>query len=196
MKTKINHIILLLISTIFFYSCQSEYTKLVKRELNSGVKKDSLLFELKFGDSKKDFFDRCMELNKKGLLTQGPTNNYAQYNLKETKTTSQTSDIILLFYATTNENYIINGMDMKFYYSAWAPWNENLKAKQLLPRVKDTILNWFPGNKFIDIALKNNSQISVKVDGNRQIKVFSDPNSKDVNVLIENLNEKYNAEDL
>lgn len=196
MKTKIKLLTLLLISTTFFYSCQSEYTKLVKRELQSGVKKDSLLFDLKFGDTKKDFFDRCMALNKKGLLTQGPSNNYAQYNLRETKTTSKTSDIILLFYATTNEKQIIDGMDIKFYYSAWAPWNENLKANQLLPRVKDTILDWFPGNKFIDITLKDNSQISVKVDGNRQIKLSADPNSKDVNVLIENLNEKYNEEDL
>tara|TARA_R110000868_G_scaffold125037_2_gene330379 strand:- start:55615 stop:56205 length:591 start_codon:yes stop_codon:yes gene_type:complete len=196
MKNKITYTFLILFITIFLLSCQSEYTKLVKRELNSGVKKDSLLFDLKFGDTKKDFFDRCMTLNKKGLLTQGPSNNYAQYTLKESKTTEKTSDIILLFYAKTNENYIITGMDMKFYYSAWAPWNENLKAKQLIPRVKDTILNWFPGNKFIDITLKDKSQISIKVDGNRQIKLSEDPNSKDVNVLIENLNKKYNAEDL
>jgi hypothetical protein len=196
MKNRITYTLLSLLTIIFILSCQSEYSKLVKRELKSGVKKDTLLFNLKFGDTKKDFFERCMELNKKGLLTQGPSNDYAQYTLKEVKTTDKTSDIILLFYAKTNENYIITGMDMKFYYSAWSPWNKNLEAKELIPRVKDTILDWFPGNKFIDITLKDKSQISIKVDGNRQIKLSEDPNSKDVNVLIENLNEKYNAKDL
>ena len=61
MKNKITYTLLILLATIFILSCQSEYSKLVKRELRSGLKKDSLLFDLKFGDTKNDFFDLEVE---------------------------------------------------------------------------------------------------------------------------------------
>lgn len=166
---------------------------MVKTELKKGIQKDSLLFGLKFGDHKQVFFDRCLELNKKGLVIQGPSNKYAQYNLKPG---ADSTNIIMLFYATNQDNGIIDGMDIKFYHSGWAPWNKQLYNYVLAPKVKDSLLTWFPGNDFLKVNLENGQIVHIKVDGNRQIKVYNDPNNKDVSVQIENLNNKYDAKEL
>ena len=78
-------------------------------------------------------------------------------------------------------------MDVKFSFVAWAPWNDDLLADKLLPKVKDTLMKWYPGNPFIKV--KNN--ILVKVDGNRQIQLAQE-SDRDVSVLIEDLAYKYN----
>jgi len=44
--------LLLLLFLTVFTACQSDYTKLVNKEINSGIVYDSVLFGLKFGDSK------------------------------------------------------------------------------------------------------------------------------------------------
>lgn len=172
---------------ILFTSCQSDYTKLVKKEMNTGIVHDSLLFGLQFGDSKSDFFKRCWELNKEKLVSQGPNNNYVQYRLPKTKGSNINNHIDMLFYAKFDKNNEISAMDLKFNYPGWAPWNEKQHAKELMPVIIDTILKWYPGNHFIEINKKDNSKVLVKVDGNRQITLFPDKNTKDVSVLIEDL---------
>ena len=170
---------------LLIFSCQSDYTNLVENELDSGVKHDTMLYDLKFGDTRKEFFKKCWELNKKGIATHGPANNYVQVFLNPKDSTNTVDKISLLFYSTFNENDITTGMDMKFSYVAWAPWNKELQADKLLPVVKDTLMKWYPGNKFMEV-----NDREVKVDGNRQIKIFQE-SDRDVAVIIENLAYKY-----
>ncbi len=176
--------------------CQSDYTHLVKRELQRKVKKDSLIFGLKMGDTKRQFFKRCWELNRKGLVSQGPNNRSVQYRLPSEGLSQGNSPIVMLFYVTTDDHNLVDGMDMTFSYSAWAPWNRQLYADRLMPVVLDTLSHWFPGNPFIEVNSRTRGEIMVKVDANRQIQVYRSDNKKDVNVKIEDLNRKYNALDL
>jgi len=179
-------IILFVFSIVLLASCQSEYTKLVKKELASGVKHDTVLFDLSFGNTKKEFYEICWDLNKRGIATHGENNNYVKTILGLNDTLNKIKKIKLMFYARFSEKDIIRGIDMKFTYTAWAPWNKELTAEKLLPSVKDTLLKWYPGNPF----LKLKKGTLVKVDGNRQIqlKVKTD---KEVSVLIEDLSYKY-----
>lgn len=179
-------IILFVFSIVLLASCQSEYTKLVKKELGSGVKHDTVLFDLSFGNTKKEFYEICWDLNKRGIATHGENNNYVKTILGLNDTLNKIKKIKLMFYARFSEKDIIRGIDMKFTYTAWAPWNKELTAEKLLPSVKDTLLKWYPGNPF----LKLKKGTLVKVDGNRQIqlKVKTD---KEVSVLIEDLSYKY-----
>ena len=71
-------IIILIFSIVLLTSCQSEYTKLVNKELASGVKNDTILFDLSFGNTKKEFYEICWELNKNGIATHGENNNYVK----------------------------------------------------------------------------------------------------------------------
>jgi hypothetical protein len=179
-------IIIFFFSILLLASCQSEYTKLVKKELASGVKHDTVLFDLSFGNTKKEFYEICWDLNKRGIATHGENNNYVKTILGLKDTLNKIKKIKLAFYARFSEKDIIRGIDMKFTYTAWAPWNKELTAEKLLPSVRDTLLKWYPGNPF----LKLKKGTLVKVDGNRQIqlKVRTD---KEVSVLIEDLSYKY-----
>lgn len=175
-----------LLGMLFLYSCQSEYSKLVRKELASNVKNDTLFNNLRFGNTKKEFYEICWDLNKKGIATHGENNNYVKKYLMPTDSVNRLKIIKMLFYARFDSSDKITAMDMKFSYSAWAPWNKDLLADALLPVLQDTLLKWYPGNSF----MKMKNGISVKVDGNRQIQIKKE-SDRDVSVLIENLEYKY-----
>ncbi|MDP5158960.1 MAG: hypothetical protein NWQ07_10315 [Flaviramulus sp.] len=185
---KLNYLnkILLFSSIILVYSCQSDYTKLVKKELASGVKNDSVFYNLKFGQTKSHFFETCWELNKKRILTHGPNNSYVQSFLYPKDSTNTTETMRMLFYAKFNSKDIIKAIDVKFSYVAWAPWNKELQSDKLLPKIQDTLMKWYPGNDFMKVK-----DVLVKVDGNRQIQL-SIESEVEVSVLIEDLSYKYN----
>lgn len=176
-------LILLLILTVS--SCQSEYTKLVKNELSNGKKYDTVFYNLKFGNTRKEFFKKCWDLNRKEVVTNGPSNDYVQVMLLPRDSTQSLKKIKMLFYGVFNADDIMTAMDVKFSYEAWAPWNKDFQADKLLPVVQDTLLKWYPGNPFIKVK-----DVLVKVDGNRQIQIKQE-SDRDVSVLIEDLEYKY-----
>ncbi|WP_024479058.1 hypothetical protein [Cellulophaga baltica] len=189
MKSKYTNILfaLLITSITTLTSCQSEYTKLVNKEMNTGIVYDSILLDLNFGDTKERFFNRCWELNKEKLVAQGPNNDYVKYAMPQKFEENSGKYLNMLFYAKFDNASTIKSFDLKFSYTGWAPWNKELYANELLPKICDTILKWYPGNKFINIDREGAPKLKVKVDGNRQITVFSEENTKDVSVLIEDL---------
>ncbi len=203
MNFSIDKHIFFLIALIFtIVSCESDYSKFVKRELATGIKNDSLFFGMKFNDSKKDFFDICKELNKKELVIHGPSNKFVQYTLKPNK--EGESSIKMLFYGIFDKDEMevfdrdkkMTGLNMRFSYDGWAPWNKNLFANELILKLKDTLQKWFPGNEFIKVDIKElNKETFIKIDGNRQIKMYA-LDVKEVSVKIENLDKKSTYNDL
>lgn len=177
--------ILTAVLLLTLFNCESEYTKLVKSELSSGKKNDTIFFDLRFGNTRQEFYKICWDLNKKELVTNGPSNNYVQVMLESKDSLETYKSIQMLFYGKFNSDDILTAMDLKFSYEAWSPWNKDLQADKLLPVVQDTLLKWYPGNHFMSV--KN---VLVKVDGNRQIQLKQE-SDKDVSVLIENLEYKY-----
>ncbi|MFP4845128.1 hypothetical protein [Winogradskyella sp. PE311] len=184
MKLKL-HNILVFFSLLLICSCGSDYDKLVKRELATGKQYNDIFYDLKLGQPRSEFYETCWEYNKRKIFTHGPSNNSVQVVLYPTDTTRTTEKIRMLFYGKFSADKKIIGMDIEFSYVAWSPWNKNLTSEKLLPRVKDTLLKWYPGNDFIKV--KGNL---VKVDGNRQIRLSKGP-GKDVNVVIEDLEHKF-----
>ena len=135
-----------------------------------GVVYDSLLFDMKFGQHKQDFFQACWQLNQKGIISNGPGNTSVKYSLPMKAGVANDNSITLLFFGDFNEEKIMTGMDFQFYYDAWSIWNKSLQSDKLLPVVMDSLKKWYPGNDFIKVPLKKDStEILVKVDGNRRI---------------------------
>jgi len=184
---KLNKMLLLFFYTGIVYTCQSEYTGLVQKELATNIKNDSIFHNIRFGNTKKEFYEVCWNLNKNGIATHGPNNSYVQTILLPKDSTKTTEKISMLFYAKFSKENIIRAMDVKFSFVAWAPWNKELQSEKLIPRIIDTLLKWYPGNDFIEV--KDN--ILVKVDGNRQIQLLRE-SDRDVSVIIEDLEYKYN----
>jgi hypothetical protein len=176
-------LILLLILTVS--ACQSEYTKLVKNELASGKRNDSIFYNLRFGNTKTEFFKICKDLNRKHLVKQGPSNTNVQALFNPRDTSEVFQKIKMLFYGVFNSDNIMTGMDVEFSYEDWALWNKDLYADKLVPVVQDTLMKCFPGNPFMQVKGS-----LVKVDGNRQI-VLKQKSERDVSVRIEDLEYKY-----
>ncbi len=170
-------------------SCEkSEYAKLVKREMDKNIANDSLIFGMKFGQTRKLFFDQCWKLNNKKIINQSSSNKFVAYKLPMAKEDSTKNAITMLFYGIFNKQKIMTGMDMKFHYIGWSLWNKSLQSDKLLPVVKDSLKSWFPGNDFITVpAKKTKGEIYIKVDGNRRIVIEPLKDSREVDVRIDDL---------
>lgn len=169
--------------------CQSDYSELVLRELARGEKFNTLPFEMQMGAPRQSFFDRCTQLNKEKKITQGKGGIFVEYKMFP-KDSSRLADVInLQFYGLFNEDTLC-GMDMRFSYAGWSPWNDIYYPEKLIKPLQDTLKKWLPGNDFIKFDIgKNKPNAWIKVDGNRQIKMYV-LNDIQVAVKIEDLLQK------
>ena len=81
---EINNIIgllLIVIILVSMQSCKTEYEKTVESELASGITYDSLILDLRVGQTKKEFYKHCWAMNKAMGITAGSGNKYAMYVL-------------------------------------------------------------------------------------------------------------------
>lgn len=173
---------------------QSQYEKVVARELSSGVDHKKMIFDMEIGSTKKDFYGKCWQLNKDKLVAQGPSNQYVRHVLDAVSPIySPSSKMEMLFFGLFDEEDIMRGMRFRFSYTGWAPWNKELQPEELQKEIKQMMMMLFPGNEFFDLEKKvNDSPIAVKVDGNRLITVFVFDN-RFVQAYIEDLNSKYDG---
>ncbi|HLL42627.1 MAG TPA: hypothetical protein VK369_05775 [Segetibacter sp.] len=145
-----------------------QYNRLVKSELASNKRVDSIFFDIKFGMTGKDFFAYCWEMNRKGLFTDGQSNTAVLYRLNHNELKYPAS---MNFYPEMDMNQI-NKMMVTFQYDGWAPWNKHLFSDSLLLDVLQLYKKWYSnGNSFIEIKEPGKSTIYVKVDGNRRIVI-------------------------
>ena len=160
-----------LISILIFItiiSCQTNpYLELEKKELSSGVRYDSLFLGVKFGMTSKEFYAHCWDLNRKKLITQGPSNNSVRYYLP---TESIGQKIEMLFYPVF-DNDIVYEVNTTFSYTGWAPWNKETSSDYLIDEVREILLEWYD-SKFYEIKNpKTNSTLYTTVSGNRRIVI-------------------------
>ena len=169
---------------------QSEYTNVLKRELENKNEFNDLIFDMKIGQSRQDYFDICYKLNKKKLIVSGERSLNPELILKSKNDLVKASNIKMSFNGIFNEKKIMRGMEMRFYFTGWSSWNKDLSSNNLLVQLKDTLIEWFPGNDFFKVNFDNNLSTEVKIDGNRRILAYL-VNSKDVAVRIEDMSGKY-----
>jgi len=148
-------------------SCQSEYQKIEQEELSSGEINNELFLDLELGMVRKDFFETCWEWNKKGVLSNGPTELSVEYNV----TLPSGKDAKMRFYPKFEDDKIYL-MPVEFTYEGWAPWNEELSVENLRKDVVAQFEKWY-GPGFFDVSNEDRSLIAfVKIDGNRRVRVF------------------------
>ena len=175
---------------VFGCKNQSEYTKVLKRELENKNEFNNLIFDMKIGQSRQDYFDICYKLNQKKLIVSGQRSLNPELTLKSKTGSTKGSNIKMSFNGIFNEKKIMRGMEMRFYFTGWSSWNKTLSSDNLLIQLKDTLMGWFPGNEFFNVNFENNLSTEVKIDGNRRILAYL-ANSKDVAVRIEDMSGKY-----
>jgi len=160
-----------LFASILFLSttlaCQSPYQKMESEQLASGKVANDLFLGLRLGMERKEFFETCWALNKKGVLNNGPTELSVEYKAEM----PSGNPAKMRFYPKFEEEKIYL-MPIEFTYEGWAPWNEDLSAEKLREDVVKLFEEWY-GPGFIEVTNEDKSQIVlVKIDGNRRIRVF------------------------
>lgn len=174
---------------LFNICCESEYSRTVKTEMESGVVTTDLFLGLEFGDTRQDFYAKCWKLNSEEKISQGPGNNFARYVFKLDEE-DELSKVEMLFYGIFDTQGIMRGMDLRFSFLTYAPWNETLHSDELLEALKQKYMKDYPGNSFIKINLDAGyGDAFVKVDGNRQILLYP-VSQKDLVAKIEDLRYK------
>lgn len=168
MKKRINWIILFIIIGVIISGCspRAKYNRLLKHELASGVKCDSIFMGIYFGMPEKDFYVHCWNLNKKGLIRQGETNTTVLYHMKNELKYPASMD----FYPKFKDGKITE-MPVKFKYIGWAPWNKELTSEKL----QSEIVRYYEkiyGGSFIEVKDPKRGSVFVNIKGNRRISVF------------------------
>ena len=155
------------IMAFIMWSCTpgSRYEKIVKEELSSGKQVDSLFLGLSLGMTQKDFYAKCWEMNKEGLIRQGTSNTSVLYT-----TEIEGEKVELNFYPDFYKGKIWQ-MPAQYNYSAWAPWNQHLSSDSLQVKILDLYKEWY-GGEFIEIQNEKDDKVFVNVNGNRQISIF------------------------
>ena len=188
----LNRIFFTIIILILIVGCQkkSEYSTILTRELEKKNEFNDLIFDMKIGQSRQDYFDICYQLNKQKKIISGERSLNPELILKSKKGSTKGSNIKMSFNGIFNEKKTMRGFEMRFYFTGWSNWNKDLSSENLLFQLKDTLRKWFPGNDFFKVNFENNLSAEVKIDGNRRILAYK-VNSKDVAVRIEDMSGKY-----
>jgi len=152
---------------ILLFSCKSEYEKVESRELASGKTVNELFLGLSLGMDKKAFYETCWDLNKKGVLTNGPGELSVEYAVE----LPSGNPAKMRFYPKFEDEKIYM-MPVEFTYEGWAPWNEELAVEKLREDVLSLFKDWY-GEDFFEVSNEDKSLIAfVKIDGNRRIRIF------------------------
>jgi hypothetical protein len=180
------------ITIILNISCKSEYSKYVESELKKEIKHDSLIFGMRIGQTQKEFFSMCWDLNQKKVLDQGTGAKSVKYIEPIIDTLNPSiKRKEMFFYGIFDENKIMQGMEMTYSYVAWAPWIKELQSDSLLTELKTKFLKDYPGNDYLEIDIEDiKTKAYAKIDGNRQILIYV-KSVKDVVVKIEDLRYKF-----
>ncbi len=144
----------------------ARYERMLKKELASGIREDSLFMGIRLGMTDREFYTHCWELNRQGLVRQGSANTTVMYNVIEELDHPATMD----FYPEFREGKIVE-MPVRFCYNGWAPWNKTLSSDSL----QLDVLEWYRdiyGGGFIEVEHPLHGRAYTKVDGNRRITIF------------------------
>lgn len=157
--------ILFLFMIAFIASCDqsSEYERLVKSELDRGVRYDSLFLGYELGMHRQHFLDHSWELNQQQVITGGVQVEYKLENLPSRAT--------MKFYPHFKNDRIYR-MPIEISYDSWAIWNREFHSDSLIVALIDLYEDIY-GPGFIQINHPEVEKESwIKVDGNRRISIY------------------------
>lgn len=160
----------LMVMLVIISGCspKARYERMLKHELSRGVREDSLFMGLYFGMPQKDFFTRCWNLNKMGLVKQGGTNTTVEFLMKKELKYPATMN----FYPVFIDSKIAE-MPVRYVYTGWAPWNKELTSDKLEADLLSLFKNVY-GNDFMEIEHRTKGKAFVNINGNRRISIFKE----------------------
>lgn len=158
--------------------CKSSHEDLVQEELNSGKVNDSLWYGIEFKMTRTEFEEEIFKMNQKGLFME------SALGLIDIKFPDRFKYPVRCEFYPEFSNEVIVGMSGRFSYLYWNGFNRNYDNIVLLQELLPKFEIWFKGNGFIEMETNEPANrvgpVYVKVDGNRELKVWNDINLEHV----------------
>jgi hypothetical protein len=161
---------LVLLSTLLCSCFQSDYTKLVKSELAKGVRQDSIFLGIHFGDTRNDFYGKCLDLNKQKLAIDGG-GGFVEYLSIDSLLIDKAMPIKFVFRPNFDNKDKLAEMVLRLSYRAYLPSEPAYQSDSLEIKTERLLEKWYGGNDFINVKL-DSIEIPVKLDGNRRILIY------------------------
>jgi len=143
-----------------------DYQLLVKRELSKNIRVDELLYGLRFGMTKEEFYDHCRRMNKNGLFFNSAGNTAVVCRIKD----ELKSPVKVSFFPEFVDNKIYK-LPAIINYEAFAPWNKTLFADSLILNVLQFFNEKFGNAQVIQLTDGHQRLVFVRVDANRRLTI-------------------------
>jgi len=156
----------LIVCSCYHVSDAERYQMLVLAEMKTDIKRNSIFLHLKLGMGEKEFYDYCWKMNAKKLFSNSHDNSAVVYYLnKDLK-----SPAIFKFSPEFSQGKLFK-MKICAYYTAFAPWNQQLFADSLQLDLVGLFKTWYGPKNYLRIKSVTGGLSLIRVDGNRQIKI-------------------------
>lgn len=159
-----------LINIFILNGCKNDgtlnYQKLIETELSKNSREDELLYGLRFGMTKEEFYDHCRRMNKNGLFFNSAGNAAVVCRIQD----EFKSPVKVSFYPEFIDNKIYK-LPAIINYEAFAPWNKNLFADSLVADLLQFFNKKFGQAPLLQMTDPNNKNVFVRVDANRRITI-------------------------
>jgi hypothetical protein len=165
---KFQYLLCALLCTMVVGACQQPTpisTPITNR--NGTARIDSIFLGYYFGMPHLEFMANCKEMNQKHILKDGTTGINIQYKFQRNEFPSEA---IMEFYPTFSKNAKISEMPTDFMYVGWSPWNRELSADSILPKVVTLMEKWY-GKGFKTSQTAMGETVYEKTELNRNIKI-------------------------
>lgn len=156
-----------------------DYNRSVAKEINSGVRHDSLFFGLFLGMWREEFRAQCLEMNHQKIFQQGTKGPTVEYQMHELDYSASMN------FLPKYEGDTIVEMAVIFEYDKWSPWDKTSHSIALIEDVYDLFVEWY-GKPFHTVSLTSGKKVLVQVKGNRRIILYIH-DDKQVRALISDL---------
>jgi hypothetical protein len=167
LRTMYRHILQFACFILFATSCQEvNHEKMIADGIASGIRHDTMFYGYYFGMPRLAFFQHSLELNSKGIMTNGPENNSILITLPDDGY-KNTIDMNL-YPDFFNEK--VWRMKVWFNYQAWAPWNYQYHADKCLPDALKYLEKTYK-TSFKKVKTGKGQTYWLAIDGNREIMV-------------------------
>ncbi|MEX2346648.1 MAG: hypothetical protein WD604_13590 [Balneolaceae bacterium] len=156
---------------IFTAACEqkTEYERLVQRELDSGVRHDSLFLGYYLGMERQDFLDHSWELNQQNIVTGDAQ---VQYKLQDL------SGIVNMRFYPDFKNDKIYRIPVEVHFESWAIWNREFYSDSLITQLIDKYEEDYGPGFIHTVHPELGKESWIKVDGNRRISIYRQSDMK------------------
>lgn len=173
--------VLLVLFTLLLFGCQPEDTSPIGRyrtAVNEGLQADAAPKEtvlgLQLGDTDRQFFDHCTQLNQQQLITNGNGGNVVVHAMPDDLDRPAQMTFRPVFIGADPRR--VQAIELRVIYDDWSPWNASASADSLLPKVADYFRRTLSTDP-IEIQHPQHGRTFTSVDGNRLLALWKEDGS-------------------